>query len=304
MSASGGTKAVIAALLANLGIAVSKFVAYAVTGSASMLSEGVHSLADSGNQVLLLLGGRRAQRGSSETHQFGYGRVRYVYGFVVSIILFLVGGAYSLYEGIHKVQHPEELQWDTARVALAVLVVAIVLESMSLRTALGEVKHVRGKRSLWRFIREARQPELPVVVMEDIGALTGLVLALGGVVTAVVTGDGRWDGLGAVSIGILLVVIALVLSVEMSSMLVGESALAEDQAAIASSLSAAGVVRKVIHLRTVYVGPDELLVAAKVAVEPSLSAADLSSGIDEAEAAVRSAVPAARYIFLEPDIER
>lgn len=304
MSTSGGTKAVIAALLANLGIAASKFVAYGLTGSASMLSEGVHSLADSGNQVLLLLGGRRASRASTATHQFGYGRVRYVYGFLVSIILFLVGGTYSLYEGIHKVQHPELLEWSGARVALAVLAVAIVLESLSLRTALGEVAHVRRGRSLWRFIREARQPELPVVVLEDIGALTGLVLALGGVVTAVVTGDGRWDGLGAVSIGVLLVVIALVLSVEMASMLVGESALAEDQAAISEALAEAPVVRRLIHLRTIYVGPDELLVAAKVAVDPSLAAAELSRGIDEAEGAVRAVVPAARYIFLEPDIER
>lgn len=299
MSASGGMRAVIAALLANLGIAASKFVAFFLTGSASMLSEAVHSVADSGNQVLLIIGNKHARR-VSEHHNFGYGRVRYIYGFIVAIVLFVVGGIYSLYEGIHKVTHPEEIG-DT-RIAIAVLVVAIVLESFSLRTALQEVEHVRGKRTLWQFIRAARQPELPVIVLEDIGALTGLVFAFVGVVGSTVTGDSRWDGLGAAAVGSLLVVIAVILSLEMTSMLVGESALAEDVAAIRTQISASPLVKQLIHVRTLYVGPDELLVAAKIGVDANATGAAMSGGIDEIEIAIRAAVPHARYIFIEPDL--
>lgn len=299
MSASGGMRAVIAALLANLGIAASKFVAFFLTGSASMLSEAVHSVADSGNQVLLIIGNKHARR-VSEHHNFGYGRVRYIYGFIVAIVLFVVGGIYSLYEGIHKVTHPEEIG-DT-RIAIAVLVVAIVLESFSLRTALQEVEHVRGKRTLWQFIRAARQPELPVIVLEDIGALTGLVFAFVGVVGSTVTGDARWDGLGAAAVGSLLVVIAVILSLEMTSMLVGESALAEDVAAIRTQISASPLVKQLIHVRTLYVGPDELLVAAKIGVDANATGAAMSGGIDEIEIAIRAAVPHARYIFIEPDL--
>ncbi len=299
MSTSGGMRAVIAALIANLGIAVSKFVAFALTGSASMLSEGVHSLADSGNQVLLIVGNKHARR-VSEDHQFGYGRVRYIYGFVVAIVLFVVGGLYSLYEGIHKFTAPDEV--GSPLVAVVVLLVAIVLESFSLRTALHEVSLVRGKRSLWQFVKAARQPELPVIVLEDIGALTGLVFALFGVSMAAITGDARWDGLGAMAVGLLLVVIAVILSVEMTSMLVGESALEEDQVAIAEALARTGIVNSVIHVRTLFVGPDELLVAAKIAVDPHLTAAEISSGVDEAEVNVRTSVPQAKFIFIEPDL--
>ncbi|MEN9711091.1 MAG: hypothetical protein RL441_1083 [Actinomycetota bacterium] len=301
MSTSGGMRAVVAALLANLGIAVSKFVAFFLTGSASMLSEAVHSVADSGNQVLLIVGNKHSQR-QSDRHNFGYGRVRYIYGFIVAIVLFVVGGLYSLYEGIHKFNSPEHVG-DT-KVAIGVLFVAIILESFSLRTALQEVSQVRGKRTLWQFVRAARQPELPVIVLEDIGALTGLMFAFVGVVGATVTGDARWDGLGAVAVGGLLVVIAVILSVEMTSMLVGESALEEDDAAIRQQLAAHGLVRDVIHVRTLYVGPDELLVAAKIAVDGAVSGADLSQGIDAIEAQIRSVVPHARYIFIEPDIAR
>lgn len=302
MSTEGGVRAVVAALLANLGIAVSKFGAFFVTGSSSMLTEGVHSLADSGNQVLLLIGGRRALRADSNHHQFGYGRIRYVYAFVVAIVLFTVGGLFSLYEGVHKFQHPEALGSPT--VAIVVLVIAIALESFSLRTAVREVNHVRGKRTLWQFVRASRQPELPVILLEDIGALTGLCFALVGVGMTSLTGDARWDGLGAMAVGGLLVIIAVILAVEMSSMLVGESALAEDQAAIAAALAATPIVRQVIHLRTLYVGPDELLVAAKLGVDPVVTAVELSAGIDDCERRVREVVPSARYIFLEPDIYR
>lgn len=302
MSTEGGTKAVVAALAANLGIAVSKFVAFGITGSSSMLSEAVHSVADSGNQVLLLFGGRRSKRAASSRHQFGYGRVRFVYGFIVSIVLFLLGGVFAIYEGTHKIQHAEEVG-DT-RVAIGVLIVAILLESFSFRTAIVEANHARGDRSLLTFVRESRQPELPVILLEDAGALVGLVFAFVGVAMATLTGDGRWDGLGAIAIGALLVCIATFLAAEMSSMLVGEAALPWDETAIHEALSAAPLVRRVIHLRTMHVGPDELLVAAKIAIDPSITAREIADGIDAAEIALREAVPSAKYVFIEPDVDR
>lgn len=302
MSTEGGTKAVVAALAANLGIAVSKFGAFAVTGSSSMLSEAVHSVADSGNQLLLLYGGKRAKREASATHQFGYGRVRYVYGFIVSIVLFLVGGLFALYEGIHKVQHAEHVG-DTL-VAIVVLVIAIGLESFSFRTAISEANKERGDRSLMTFVRDARQPELPVILLEDAGALAGLVLAFIGVGMATLTGDSRWDGLGAIGVGALLVVIAVFLSIEMTSMLVGEAALPSEEREITAALEGSALVDRVIHLRTLHVGPDELLVAAKIAVTHTASAADIARGIDDAEKALRARVPGAKYVFLEPDLDR
>lgn len=302
MSTEGGTKAVIAAMAANIGIAISKFVAFLLTGSSSMLSEAIHSVADSGNQVLLLVGGKRAGRPADAVHQFGYSRVRYVYAFVVSIILFLVGGLFSLYEGFHKFHHPEELR--DVGIAIGVLLVAIVLESLSFRTAIREARKSRGQRSLFRFVRDARQPELPVVLLEDFGALIGLMFALIGVGMATITGDGRWDGLGAMAVGTLLVIIAVFLAFEMASMLVGESALPEQDAAIAQALAAAELVDRVIHMKTLHVGPDELLVAAKVAIGGDDSAATIAAGIDEAEQAIRAAVPTARYIYIEPDLDR
>lgn len=302
MSTEGGMKAVIAALLANLGIALSKFVAFAFTGSSSMLSEAIHSVADSGNQVLLLIGNKRSKKAADTQHQFGYGRRRYVYGFIVAIVLFLVGGLFSLYEGFHKFQHPEDL--SDAWIAFLVLGVAIVLEGLSFRTAVREANRARGKRSLFRFLRDARQPELPVILLEDLGALVGLVFALFGVSMAVVTGDGRWDGLGAMAVGTLLVVIAVFLAFEMAAMLVGESALPEEDAAIRAALASSPLVDRVIHVRTLHVGPDELLVAAKIAIGKSDTGQEIAAGIDDAEARLRAAVPTAAYVFLEPDIDR
>lgn len=302
MSTEGGMRAVIAALLANLGIALSKFVAFAFTGSSSMLSEAIHSVADSGNQVLLLVGNKRSKKVADAQHQFGYGRRRYVYGFIVSIVLFLVGGLFSLYEGFHKFQHPEDL--SDAWIAFLVLGVAIVLEGLSFRTAVREANRARGKRSLFRFLRDARQPELPVILLEDLGALVGLVFALFGVSMAVVTGDGRWDGLGAMAVGTLLVVIAVFLAFEMAAMLVGESALPEEDAAIRAALASSPLVDRVIHVRTLHVGPDELLVAAKIAIGKSDTGQEIAAGIDDAEARLRAAVPTAAYVFLEPDIDR
>ena len=302
MSTEGGMKAVIAALLANLGIAVSKFIAFAFTGSSSMLSEAIHSVADSGNQVLLLVGNKRSKKAPDAQHQFGYGRRRYVYGFIVSIVLFLVGGLFSLYEGFHKFQHPEDL--SDAWIAFLVLGIAIVLEGFSFRTAVREANRARGKRSLFRFLRDARQPELPVILLEDLGALMGLVFALFGVSMAVVTGDGRWDGLGAMAVGTLLVVIAIFLAFEMAAMLVGESALPEEDAAIRAALASSPLVDRVIHVRTLHVGPDELLVGAKIAISKSDPGAEIAAGLDDAEARLRAAVPSAVYVFLEPDLDR
>ncbi|MDO8732811.1 MAG: cation diffusion facilitator family transporter [Actinomycetota bacterium] len=302
MSTEGGMKAVIAALMANVGIAVSKFIAFAFTGSSSMLSEAIHSVADSGNQILLLIGNKRASKPADEHHPFGYGRRRYVYGFVVSIVLFMVGGLFSLYEGLHKWQHPEPLNdwW----IAVVVLGIAIVLESFSFRTAIREANLSRGKRSLPKFVRDARQPELPVILLEDFGALIGLVFALLGVGLAVITDDGRFDALGAMAVGTLLVVIAVFLAMEMTTMLVGESALPEEVEAIRAALESTDGVLRVIHLRTIHVGPDELLVGAKIAIAHSDTGREIADAIDAAEKSLRAAVPTARYVFLEPDIDR
>ena len=302
MSTEGGTKAVLAALAANVGIAVTKFGAYAITGSSSMLSEAIHSLADSGNQVLLLVGGRRAKQVADEKHQFGYGRVRYVYAFVVSIVLFCLGGLFSIYEGWHKVHDPEAL--TSPSVAFVVLGIAIVLEGFSFRTAVREANRNRGSASLFRFVRDVRQPELPVVLLEDAGALVGLVFALLGVTLAVVTGDARWDGVGALAIGSLLLVIAVFLALEMSSMLVGESAVPAQTTAIRAALESEPLVSRVIHLRTLHTGPDEILVAAKIAVDHDDTASAVAAAIDGAERRIREAVPEARWIYLEPDLDR
>jgi cation diffusion facilitator family transporter len=302
MSSEGGTKAIVAALVANLGIAASKFVAFAVTGSASMASEGVHSLADSGNQLLLLVGGRRARRAADDEHPFGYGRSRYVYAFVVSIVLFSVGGLYAVYEGVHKILHPDELtspQW-----AFAVLIIAVVLEGFSLRTAIGEANPSRAGKSWLQFVRHAKAPELPVVLLEDTGALIGLLFALVGVTLAVVTENGRWDGVGSLAIGLLLVCIAGFLSVEMNSLLIGEAGTPGDVDAIRAALVAGTDIGGVIHLKTLHLGPEELLVAAKIAVSVDDSALAVAQAIDAAEARVRAAVPIARVIYLEPDIQR
>jgi len=302
MSTEGGTRAIVAALTANLGIAVSKFVAFAFTGSSSMVAEGVHSLADSGNQVLLLVGGRRAQRQANEEHPFGYGSARYVYAFVVSVVLFSLGGLFALYEGWHKVHNPEPLtspQW-----AFGVLLVAIVLEGFSLRTAVRESNVTRAGAPWWSFVRHAKAPELPVVLLEDTGALVGLVVALLGVTAAVVTGNGRWDGVGSLTIGVLLVVIAVFLAAEMTSLLIGEGASDADLLAIRAAIEAGDDIERIIHLRTLHIGPEEILVAAKIAVTHDDTAVAVARAIDSAESRLRAAVPSTLVIYLEPDIDR
>jgi cation diffusion facilitator family transporter len=303
VSTSGGSKAIVAALAANLGIAVTKFVAFLLTQSSSMLAESIHSVADSGNQALLLLGGRRARRGATAAHPFGYGRERYIYAFIVSIVLFSVGGLFALYEGYHKISHPEPIsawQW----VPVLVLVAAIGMESFSFRTAITESNVVRGNTSWLDFVRRAKAPELPVVLLEDFAALLGLVLALLGVSLTLITGSGIWDGLGTAAIGLLLVAVAVFLATETKSLLLGESATDKDVAAIEAAVSGIAGVDGLIHMRTMHLGPEELLVAAKIAVAGEVSAAEVARAIDQVEAKIREAVPIARVIYLEPDLRR
>lgn len=303
MSTESGTKAIFAALGANLGIAVTKFLAYVATGSSSMLAEGVHSVADSGNQLLLLLGGRRSRQDADADHPFGYGRARYFYAFVVALVLFSLGGVFAIYEAVDKIRDPHPIEGRWWWVPIAVLAVAIVMEGLSLRTAVRESRPHKGEGSWWEFIRRAKAPELPVILLEDFGALIGLACAAFGVVLTIVTGNGVWDGIGSLAIGVLLVLIAFVLARETKSLLMGESADAEVEATVRSSLVGAGVT-SVIHLRTLHLGPEELLVAAKVEVPGAASAADVARAIDDAEARVRAAVPIAHVIYLEPDLRR
>jgi cation diffusion facilitator family transporter len=302
MSTSGGNRAIVAALLANVGIAIIKFVAFLFSGSSSMLAESVHSLADTGNQGLLLLGGRRSRKQADEAHPFGYGRERFVFAFVVSIILFSVGGVFSIWEGIQKLgsPHPLENPW----IPVIVLVLSIVLEAFSFRTAVRESRHVRGKESLPRFIRHAKAPELPIVLLEDFAALVGLTLAFLGVGLTIITGNGVFDGISTLCIGTLLVLVAIVLGIETKSLLVGEGASPADLTAIRDAINAHPDVEALIHIKTLYLGPDELLVGAKIAFASKKKLVDVAAAIDAVEASIREAVPIARVIYLEPDVYR
>ncbi|MGM1063609.1 cation diffusion facilitator family transporter [Saccharothrix sp. Mg75] len=301
MSAGGGTKAIIAALVANAGIAIAKFVGFLITGSSSMLAESVHSVADTSNQGLLLLGQKTSRRRATLNHPFGFGRDRYFYSFVVALMLFSLGSVFALYEGIHKLESHEEL--SSPLVAVVILVVAIGLETYSFRTAIVESKAIKGNATWWQFIRQSKVPELPVVLLEDAGALFGLVLALMGVGLSTLTGDPVWDAIGTICIGVLLGVIAIILIIEMKSLLIGEGAAPAELDVIVDEL-AAGKVQRVIHIRTQYIGPDELLVAAKIALNPGLEVSEVAQAIDDAEQRVRTKVPAARLIYLEPDLDR
>lgn len=300
MSASGGNKAIIAAFSANLGIAVTKFIAWGFSGSSSMLAEGVHSLADSGNQLLLLFGGRQARKRADSEHPFGYGRERFVYAFVVSIVLFSVGGVFSIYEGIDKLTHPHALEvwW----LPLLVLVLAICMESYSLRTAVHESRPHKGEQSWFSFIRRAKAPELPIVLLEDVAALTGLVFALLGVGLTILTGNPMWDAIGTLAIGALLVAVAVILGIETKSLLVGEGASDADATAIEAAIEAGSEAERIIHLKTLYLGPDELLVAAKLAMPGNRRLAEVAAATDIIEQRIRAAVPAARVIYIEPDV--
>ncbi|HZU48529.1 MAG TPA: cation diffusion facilitator family transporter [Mycobacterium sp.] len=302
MTPTSGTRAILAALAANAGIAAAKFVGFLVTGSSSMLAESVHSVADTSNQALLLLGQRAARKQADALHPFGYGRSRYFWSFVVALVLFTLGSVFALYEGYHKITHPAEL--SSPVVALVILAVAIGLEAFSFRTAVVESRPLKGNGSWWRFIRHSRNPELPVVLLEDTGALVGLMFALAGVGLTAATGDPVWDGVGTIGIGALLGLIATILMVEMHSLLIGEGATPAQTRAIREALESTERVERLIHLRTQYLGPDEMLVAAKIAVAPQVELATVAATIDAAEANIRAAVPAAQVIYLEPDLDR
>jgi cation diffusion facilitator family transporter len=299
----GSKKAIIAAFFANLGIAISKFVGFAITGSAGLLAEAVHSLADTGNQGLLFLGGNRAKQLADKEHPFGYGRERYFWSFAVALVLFSMGGLFALYEGISKFRHPHEI--ESLWVAVGILVFGLILETYSLRTAVKEANHVKSPdMTWWTFIRTSKQPELPVVLLEDTGAELGLLMALFGVLMAKWTDDGRWDAVGSIAIGVLLIVIAIILIIEMKGLLIGESASDADHAAIVGALEGSPQVDALIHLKTQHLGPEEILVAAKLEFDSALTFGQLTDAINVVEAHVRQAVPAARVIYIEPDIRR
>ena len=310
MSSQGGTKAVVAALVANSFIAVTKFGAWALTGSASMLAEGVHSVADTSNQVLLLRGGKAAAQEANPEHPFGFGRARYINAFLVAIILFSLGGLFALYEAFHKYEevaagHPNELlEGPWWWVPIVVLVAAIIAESFSFRTAIRESHAVKGAQSWPRFIKTSKSPELPVILLEDFAALIGLVFALFGVGLSLLTHDGIWDVVGTALIGVLLILVAITLAAETRSLLIGEAATAEAVSDITAALSSADGVERVIHLKTLHLGPEEVLVAAKIAVESTVSAQRVAEVINNAEVAIRAANPMVTALYLEPDIDR
>jgi cation diffusion facilitator family transporter len=299
--ASGSTKAIVAALIANLSIAVAKFVGYAFTSSSSMLAEAIHSVADTANQALLLLGNRRAARDATVEHAFGFGRERYFWSFIVALVLFTLGGLFAIYEGLHKLSEGSHevsnVQW-----AIGILVLGIFLEGYSFRTAVKVSRPLKRQATWWEFIRHSRTPELPIVLLEDFGALTGLTLALAGISTAAITGDSRWDAYGTIAIGVLLVVIATVLVFEMKSLLIGESALAPMRKTIVEVIEGTEDVSGVLHMRTQHIGPDELLIAAKVQLRPGLDTAGVAAAINQAERRIREAVSIECMIYLEPDV--
>ena len=299
--ASGSTKVILTAMFANLGIAIAKFVAYVFTSSSSMLAESIHSVADTSNQALLLLGGRRARKHATAEHPFGYGRERYFWSFVVALVLFSLGGLFAIYEGWHKLGD-EGHGVSNAGWAIGVLVLGIFFEGTAFRAAVKESRPLKGTSSWWEFIRHSRSPELPVVLLEDFGALTGLVLALVGVSVAAITGDARWDAYGTIAIGVLLVVIAAVLVFEMKSLLIGESARAPMRKKIVEAIESTEGMKTVLDLRTQHVGPDQLLVGAEVELDAGLSTDEVAAVIDCAEARIREAVPIAKMIYIEPEI--
>ena len=308
MSTEGGTKAVVAALTANTFIAITKFAAWGLTGASSMLAEAIHSVADAGNQVLLLVGGKRAQRAATPEHPFGYGRERYVFGFIVAVVLFSVGGLFALYEAYHKYEevHAGEpnglLEGRFWWVPLVVLGAAIIAESLSFRTAIRESNKVRGKQSWLKFIRSAKAPELPVILLEDLAALLGLVFALFGVGMTLITRNGYFDVIGTAMIGLLLVLVAITLAIETKSLLLGEAASVESVHKIEQALTGSPGVERVIHMKTLHLGPEEVLVAAKIAVGQGESASEVADIINRAEVNIRTAEPMVTALYLEPDI--
>lgn len=291
-------RAILFALGANFGIGLSKAGAAWHTGSGAMLAEAIHSFADCTNQLLLLLGLKRAKRPVSEEHPLGYGKAIYFWSFLVALLLFSMGGMFSIYEGVHKLQHPElpRAPW----VAVAVLVVAILLELGSLRAALQEVRRVQGRRTFLNWFRTSRQSELIVVVGEDIAALLGLVLALAAIIATMLSGNALFDALGTIAIGVVLVLVALAVGVEVKSLLIGESADPQEVAAIRQWLAARPEVARVYRLITLQLGL-ELMVSVKARMRDTDAASQLIADINRVERELRAAFPRVRWIFFEPD---
>ncbi len=302
MSAHGGKKAIIAAFFANLGIMIAKIVGFLFTGAASMLAEAIHSLADTSNQALLLLGGKLAEKKATKEHPFGYGRERYFWSFIVAMIIFTLGSLFAIYEGWNKLAHDSGHGLEKPEWAIGILLVAIILESLSLRTAVIESRPLKGKRTWWEFIKQAKIPELPVVLLEDVGALVGLILALVGIGLAMITGDARYDAMGSLAIGILLGIIAIVLAIEMRSLLLGECATEGVQDTIARTIKEQDGVEHLIDLKTQHIGPEELLVGIKVEFDNSLDPDEIARRIDVMEECIREKVPIAKRIYVELDI--
>jgi cation diffusion facilitator family transporter len=301
MSTDASRRAIFAAFCANLAIAISKFVAFAITGSASMLAEGIHSVADTGNQGLLFLGGKRATKAPTPQHQFGFGRERYFWAFIVALVLFTLGGMFAIAEGVDKLFHPEHL--DSPIVAYTVLGIAIVAEGLSLRTARNEANPIRRGRTWWRFVRTTKNPELPVVLLEDTGALVGLCFALVGITLAEITGNARWDAVGSIAIGMLLGVLAIILAIEMKSLLIGEAASPVVEQRIRDAILDGPEVKRIIHMRTQHLGPEELVLATKLEFTAT-TMPEMAAAIDTVEARVRAGTPEATLIFMEPDLFR
>jgi cation diffusion facilitator family transporter len=268
-----------------------------------MLSEAIHSVADTANQGLLLLGRKRAERPPDDSHPFGYAPLQYFYSFLVAFVLFSLGGVFSLFEGIDKLRHPHEL--ESLGWAIGVLLGAAVLEALSFRTGREEANSIRPEgESWWQWLRHTKSPDLPVVLLEDTAALVGLFFALVGVVMSAVTGNARWDGVGSCAIGLLLVLVAFLLVVEMGSLLIGESARPEVVRRIEHAIDACPKVRRCIHLRTEQLGPRDIVVAAKIEFDLSMTVPELAQAIDDLEVDIRATEPRATLIFIEPDVYR
>ena len=300
MATGGSTKSVITALVANLGIAIAKFVGFLVTRSSSMLAESIHSVADTGNQALLLLGGKRAAKEATDTHQFGYGRERYFWSFAVAMLLFSVGAGFAIYEGIEKIRHPHAI--ENVWVAVGILIFAMFLEGFALTTAYREALPLRADRTWWQFIRTSRNPELPVVLLEDSGAMIGLVVALSGVGLTELTGNARWDGVATLIIGLILAAIAVLLAIEMKSLLIGESANDDNTAKIDAVLASHPAIDVVTDVKTQHIGPDDILVAIHAKFDPALAGDELATAIDDVHDQLTAAVPSSRFIYIEPNL--
>ncbi|MDE0132526.1 MAG: cation diffusion facilitator family transporter [bacterium] len=297
--ASGGSRlAIIAALVANSTIAVAKFFAFLITGSAAMLAEAIHSVADSSNQGLLLYGSRAARQPADMSHPFGRGKEVYFWGFLVAVMLFFGGGVWAFLHGWEAIAHAEPL--GDLRASFIVLSLALVLESISFGVALREFNRHRGTKPMWRAIRESKDASLIVILLEDTAAMLGLIFALVGTTLASTTGDSRWDGAASLLIGVMLAVVAVLLAAEIKALLIGEAAGRQERALIRAVLLGMDEVTGVGRLLTMHLGPDDLLVNVEVDFVESLGTLEIADAITKAEQAIREKIPVAGNIFVEP----